>query len=372
MYQASRAFPLWAPPHKAGCPSSAPPPPALTLHLQNTKHGNTCRNIAALTAASTLSVPRNRLPGLCKGSWKADGNLDGQFSNLVMTKLTKLEVGNPPSRGQQLHLHLHLPPRNGQDRDRPLSDPPRIGLTARCRQQGGLEEWPNTAGTAPTNSLAPHDQRPNSDQKHGQCQTDFINRSPPPHLQPLGLHLISNLWDAVFGLVLLIDTGRPLITAITVPRPSEAARRRHQSPTRGWAEFQRRCLQHRRKEHYPYLFWPHFVQTVFAMRPSVPRVPDVGLKIARSGTAVCHKRRGHRPSHLAERLLTTSVQCPNIPADPRKPDHHGRYTRQPLQYQISGRTFLHHHPPHTSTVESKKLHLIISPWSWFLASYDRG
>lgn len=103
-----------------------------------------------------------------------------------MTKLTKLEVGNPPSRGQQLHLHLHLPPRNGQDRDRPLSDPPRIGLTARCRQQGGLEEWPNTAGTAPTNSLAPHDQRPNSDQKHGQCQTDFINRSPPPHLQPLG------------------------------------------------------------------------------------------------------------------------------------------------------------------------------------------
>lgn len=185
MCQASRAFPLWAPPHKAGCPSSAPPP-ASTLHLQNTKHGNTCRNIAALITASTLSVPRNRLPGLCKGSWKADGNLDGQFSNLVMTKLTKLEVGNPPSRGQQLHLHLHLPPRNGQDRDRPLSDPPRIGLTARCRQQGGLEEWPNTAGTAPTNSLAPHDQRPNSDQKHGQCQTDFINRSPPPHLQPLG------------------------------------------------------------------------------------------------------------------------------------------------------------------------------------------
>lgn len=79
-------------------------------------------------------------------------------------------------------------PRNGQDRDRPLSDHPRIGLPAACRPQGGLEEWPNTADTAPTNSLTPHDQHPNSDQKHGQCQTDFITR-PPDSRTDLGPHL---------------------------------------------------------------------------------------------------------------------------------------------------------------------------------------
>lgn len=97
--------------------------------------------------------------------------LDGQFQNLVMTMLENphLEVANC--------ICICTPPQWPGSRSASLQSPK--NRTARCRQQGGLEEWPNTAGTAPTNSLTPHDQRPNSDQKHGQCQTDFITR--PPH-----------------------------------------------------------------------------------------------------------------------------------------------------------------------------------------------
>lgn len=110
------------------------------------------------------------------------------------------------------------------------------------------------------------------------------------------------------------------------------------------------------------------------MRPSLPRVPECGLEIATSGTAVRHKRRGH---HI---WPNTIVVTPDVDISTHAPIvksfRRCTETRPPWPlYQtcapILGTTFLRRHPPH-STVASRKLHPIISPWSWILASYDRG
>lgn len=63
------------------------------------------------------------------------------------------------------------------------------------------------------------------------------------------------------------------------------------------------------------------------------------------------------------------LQFSNLSGDPRKPDRHGRSTRHVLP---SSGEHSYAVTRHTSTVASSKLHPIISPWSWFLASYDRG
>lgn len=63
------------------------------------------------------------------------------------------------------------------------------------------------------------------------------------------------------------------------------------------------------------------------------------------------------------------LQLSNLSADVRKPDRHGRSTRHVLR-SSGEHSYADTH--HTSTVASRKLHPIISPWSWILASYDRG
>lgn len=104
-------------------------PTIAPLHLQNTKHGNICRNIAALTAASTS---RARLSA--QSVWMAFTSdcqvspRDQEYSGRTIPESCDDDVGNP-------HLEVAnciciCTPRNGQDRGRPLSNHPRIGLPA--------------------------------------------------------------------------------------------------------------------------------------------------------------------------------------------------------------------------------------------------
>lgn len=128
-------------PHKAGCPSSAPPPsPSPSSKHKTWKHlskhcrPHSCFHFQGPTLSPIgLDGVHVRLPSLSKGSrvlWTDNSRI------LVMTMLENphLEIAN---------CICICTPRNGQDRGRPLSNHPRIGLPAAANKAA----WKN--GQAP-------------------------------------------------------------------------------------------------------------------------------------------------------------------------------------------------------------------------------